>query len=547
VFRFRLIDDNDSAISDTYDVLSRLTQTTQIYGSAVSLAYTYDVVNRRTKMKDMVGDTIYGYDELNRLVSLTDPAGRSFSFGFDAGRRAISVGLANGVNAAMSYDGADQLLSLAYTNNGSATVASAAYQYNVTGTRSSEAREDGNTRNFGYDAVDRVLSSINSTLPAARNEAFAYDPEGNWTTDARVHDAADELTQDANYDYSYDAEGNLAQKTNRTNPADQTNYTYDAQNRLVQVVSPLGTSVYAYAALGRRIARTVNGTTTRYILDEQNVRLELDGSNALSAANTHAALDRLLVRDQGGAPMFFQGDALGNTTALTDAPGAVLERYRYSAFGKLEVLNPDFTAKAGNIPSQHFTFTGREWEPEAGLYFNRARFYDPDSGRWLSRDPIRENGGINLYGYVGNDPVNKSDPFGLDFTNLTSRPVFVLRHGEWILVRPNQTLTGDTDAFSVGVDPWTGDHVAFKWVDPYDVTLRERPLADGGTRLDPELTWVGTKNIERDNIDVADRDTVARWRILSALAQFLRGGYVDETKTFGSNPPPLPKNDAEHK
>ena len=99
---------------------------------------------------------------------------------------------------------------------------------------------------------------------------------------------------------------------------------------------------------------------------------------------------------------------------MTDAIGTVVERYRYSAFGKVEVLNPDFTAKAGNLPVQSYTYTGREWEPEAGLYFNRARFYCPELGRFISRDPIGEKGGINLYGYVGNDALDSTDPKGTD-------------------------------------------------------------------------------------------------------------------------------------
>jgi RHS repeat-associated protein len=405
--------DNDSIITNTFDALSRLTQTTQNHGSGASLTYTYDILNRRGTMNDSVGTTTYFYDELNRLVGLTDPVGRAFTFGFDAAGRPASGSLSNGVTAAVSYDAADQLLSLAYAK-GSTSIASAGYQYNLTGTRSSEAREDGNTRSFGYDPVDRLLSSLNSTLPPDHNEAFSYDQEGNWTINARVHDAADELTQDANYNYAYDPEGNLIQKVNRTNSADVTNYTYDAQNRLVQVVSPLGTSLYAYDALGRRIARTVNGTTTRYLLDGQNVRLEFDGSGALGAANTHAGLDRLLVRGQGGAQLFFQRDALGSTTALTDPSGAVVERYRYSAFGKVEVLNPDFTPKSGDLPTQPYTYTGREWEPEAALYFNRARFYSPEFGRFISKDPFGEKGGINLYGYTANDPLNATDPNGTD-------------------------------------------------------------------------------------------------------------------------------------
>jgi RHS repeat-associated protein len=406
------ISDNDSVVSNIFDALSRLTQTTQTYGTGVSLSYSYDLMNRRATMQDSIGNTTYSYDELNRLIGLTDPVGRSFSFGFDPAGRSISTVLSNGVNAAMSYDAADQLLSLAYANGGT-TVTSAGYQYNATGTRSSEAREDGNTRSFGYDPVDRVLSSFNSTLPASQNETFSYDPEDNRITQGRVHDAADELTQDANYTYTYDQEGNLVQKINTANPMDLTTYSYDAQNRLVGVQTPAASVNYAYDASGRRIARTVNTVTTRYILDGENVRLELDGLNALSAANTHAGMDRLLVRDQGGSQLFYQSDALGSTTALTDVSGVVVERYRYSAFGKLETLNADFSAKAGNLPLTPYTYTSREWQPEAGLYFNRARFYDPDAGRFISRDPIGTNGGTNLYAYVSNNPLTSSDPLGL--------------------------------------------------------------------------------------------------------------------------------------
>jgi RHS repeat-associated protein len=404
--------DNDSAIANVFDTLSRLTQTTQTYVTGVSLSYSYDLMNRRATMQDSAGNTTYSYNELNRLIGLVDPAGRSFSFGYDAASRPVSTVLSNGVNAAISYDTADQLLSLAYANGGG-TVTSAGYQYNATGTRSSEAREDGNTRTFGYDPVDRVLSSLNSALPGGQNETFSYDLGDNRTDQARVYDAADELTQDANYTYTYDQEGNLVQKVNIANPADIAGYSYDAQNRLVGVQTPTASVSYAYDAMGRRIARTVNGVAARYILDGHNVRLELDGSNVLNAANTHAGLDKLLVRDQAGAQLFYQSDALGSITALTDTSGAVVERYRYSAFGVVEVLNPDFTPKVSNMPSQPFTFASREWEPESQLYFCRNRFYGPFLGRFMSRDPIGEEGGTNLYGYVDNDPVNLVDPLGL--------------------------------------------------------------------------------------------------------------------------------------
>jgi RHS repeat-associated protein len=99
--------------------------------------------------------------------------------------------------------------------------------------------------------------------------------------------------------------------------------------------------------------------------------------------------------------------------ALTNQTGTVTERYRYSAFGLPRVLNADFTAKPGHPPQIAYTYTGREWEPETNHSFYRARFYAPESGRFLSRDPIGEQGGMNLYGYVLNDPINRFDPLGL--------------------------------------------------------------------------------------------------------------------------------------
>jgi RHS repeat-associated protein len=454
--------DNDSAISNVFDALSRLTQTTLTYGAEVSLSYTYDLVNRRATMSDSIGNTTYSYDALNRLIGLTDAAGRSFGFGFDSASRPISTALSNGINGSTSYDAADQLLSSVYANS-AGTVTSAGYQYNVTGTRSSEAREDGNVRSFGYDPVDRVLSSINSIWPVNHNEAFSYDLGNNRTDQARLHDAADELTQDASYTYTYDQEGNLVQKVSMSNPADLTSYSYDAQNRLIGLQTASTSISYAYDALDRRIAKRVNGATTRYVLDGGNVRLELDQAGQLLAANTHAGVDRLLVRDQGGAQLFYQSDGVGSSVALTDATGAVVERYRYTAFGVVEALNPDFSAKTGNVPTQPFTFTSREWEPESELYFYRNRFYSATMGRFVNRDPFGETGGINLYAYVGNDSINLTDPFGLGseglhwgfVINLSPNPIRTFgnidgRQQEWIMPPYSASFRNGNNPFANG-------------------------------------------------------------------------------------------------
>ena len=104
---------------------------------------------------------------------------------------------------------------------------------------------------------------------------------------------------------------------------------------------------------------------------------------------------------------YYHGDGLGSVNELTDASGNVARTYRCDSFGKI-------TAQTGTL-DQPFAFTGREYDPETGLYYYRARYYDPKAGRFISKDPIGFGGGdVNLFRYVGNDPINWIDPYGLN-------------------------------------------------------------------------------------------------------------------------------------
>jgi len=148
------------------------------------------------------------------------------------------------------------------------------------------------------------------------------------------------------------------------------------------------------------------------VLDGDNVRLELNAANQVVAVNTVSGLDQLLVRDTASGSYFVHRDGLGSTTAVTDSDGNMVERYRYSAFGQISVLNADFTPKLGNTPVIPETYTGREWDAEAGLYFYRARYYSPTMGRFISQDPIGLKAGQNYYAYCANNPLNATDPSG---------------------------------------------------------------------------------------------------------------------------------------
>jgi RHS repeat-associated protein len=114
-------------------------------------------------------------------------------------------------------------------------------------------------------------------------------------------------------------------------------------------------------------------------------------------------IDEPLATDDGSALSYFQADALGSIAKMTSAAGTVTLTRQYNAWGYLQ-------AGASN---GGYAFTGREWDPETGLYYYRARYYDPKIGRFLSEDPIGFDGGINLYGYVESRPTTATDPYGL--------------------------------------------------------------------------------------------------------------------------------------
>jgi len=161
-----------------------------------------------------------------------------------------------------------------------------------------------------------------------------------------------------------------------------------------------------------------------YIYDNEDILLELDGSNNITARYTHGpGIDEPLIVEKGGASFFYHADGLGSITEITDTAGTVRQRYTYSSFGKIESqLDPTFV--------QPYTFTSREFDPETGLYHYRARVLGPTTGRFHQEDPIRFLGGINFYAYAWNNPVNLTDPFG-ETAFCGSGPLSILIPDSW--------------------------------------------------------------------------------------------------------------------
>jgi RHS repeat-associated protein len=175
-------------------------------------------------------------------------------------------------------------------------------------------------------------------------------------------------------------------------------------------------AAYRYDGLGRRIEKDVDGTVTQFLYDGSDILLEHDGAASLLARYSHGqGVDQPLAveRDvnangtfEAGELFYYQADHQGSVRALTDSAGLAANSYDYDAYGNIEA-----SVEAISNP---YTYTGRELDAEAGLYYYRARYYDPATGRFVNQDPIGFGAGdANLYRYVRNNPANLIDPRGL--------------------------------------------------------------------------------------------------------------------------------------
>jgi len=279
------------------------------------------------------------------------------------------------------------------------------------------------THTYTYDDVYQLT---NATHPQAYNpnESFTYDPVGNRLTShlssAYVYDNLNRLLEDDDYTYTYDNNGNLVSKVDKISIA-TTNYQYDDENGLIQVVTPTDIVQYQYDGFGRRIAKNVNGVVTKYVYDREDILFEVDANGNIKARYTHGpGIDEPISvdRDTNGdgvldTTYYYHYDGLGSVTTITGTTGNVVNTYEYDTFGN--IVN-----QTGSVENA-YTYTAREWDAEAGLYFYRARYYDAEIGRFINGDPIGFAGGdVNFYVYVQNNPINLLDPYGLDWLDASA-------------------------------------------------------------------------------------------------------------------------------
>jgi RHS repeat-associated protein len=219
----------------------------------------------------------------------------------------------------------------------------------------------------------------------------------------------------------YDANGNLTNDGTRS-------FYYDAENQLTNVlVTGQYQEVFVYDGMGRRRIKTnytwqgawMVTNVTRYIYDGNVVIQERDTNNNVLVTYTRGldlggslqgagGIGGLLARTDTNGTTYYHCDGNGNVTALIDGNQNIVARYEYDAYGRL--IGMWGTNAASNV----YLASSKEYDCVSKIYYYGHRYYDPNLQRWLNRDPIAEAGGINMYAYVANDPVDNSDPFGLD-------------------------------------------------------------------------------------------------------------------------------------
>ena len=397
----------------TYDNRDRLVSKANPEGT---LSYNYDLANNLTVLSTTGLSVSYTYDVLNRVSAVAEPNTGTTGYAYDAVGNLGSFTTPNGVSHAYTYDQRNRLTNLAL---GTTITPPAGYTYTLdaVGHRTSVAELSGRTVGYNYDNIYRltgetIACSVNNPTCGSGAIGYTYDRAGNrkQTTSTQSLIATGQFSYDANDRLStdtYDDNGNTTVSQGVTS-------TYDFENHLIGS-GPNITIVYD--GDGNRVKKTVNGVTTTYLVDDLNptgytqVVVETIGGDTRQYVY---GLERLSQRRVTAAVVevrYIGYDGHRSVRLLTESNGAVTDTYEYDAFGN--IVN-----STGTTPNE-FMFAGEQFDRDLGLYYNRARYYKTDTGRFWTADSHESQAGdplgIHRYTYAANSPVSLSDPSGLDY------------------------------------------------------------------------------------------------------------------------------------
>jgi RHS repeat-associated protein len=521
--------DGSGSLTYVYDALDRLTSNTR---GTNTFSYVYDLSSNLTSRTypDSTATT-YTYDEDNRLASAVS-GGATTGYAYDPASNLTQTTLpsGNGYIETRAYDRAGRLYEVKNAK-GASTLSDFVSTLDPVGnpTQIVQSGAVSSTQTYTYDASDR-LSSVcfqAGTCPGTSDPfiRWTYDKVGNRLTQARpgvattnyTYNGLDELTQAGSTGYSYDQNGNEKTAGSRT-------LGYDLANRLATTTSGSTTTTYTYDGDGNRLQASTGSQAskkTNYLWDTagslSQLALERDGNNALLRRYLYGA--RRISMRSGTSDYYFHHDALGSVRNVTSSTGATQWTDTYEPFGAIR----SETKNAGGAPDNFMKFTGEYLDP-TGLYYVRARQYDPTSGRFTQVDPVsfsKSATTMSDYLYAGDEPTVMVDPSGMTFVPSDSGQASAAD-----ATSPSDTDIGDLSFFSADAAGTANALTPAQRRNAriiFRLALDARLLARRGREMVAAAYMESTLNARAVN-----RSTGA-----AGLFQLLSAGYVRRAKALG--------------
>ena len=433
-------DDDGLVVSFERDGLGRVMS--MEYADGTSKSFAYDALGRLVEATNQHGTVGFEYDAAGRIVGETDPHGTA-TFAYDPAGRLTEAGFGEGMSinyehtrdqlkvaghgaaAEISYDDFGRVARLDLSNGTfeearfdgyrrprsvTRTAGTTTYDYDDNECMEKIHHAGGVQEVFERDVQGRLVAAARMAGDAQEKVVFGYDAQGNRTPGAATvtYGPGNRLERSGSEEFKYDARGRLTERLD--GKGRRTAYVYDQADVLVAVYGPDTTVEFKYDALGRRIAKSVDGAETRFSWEGVRLTHEWrpggEERHYVYLPDSFAPLICYRRLPFGTWEAFyFQNDHRGCPEALTDADGQVVWQARSGAFGELQEESGDFDQCLG-LPGQYR-------DRETGLVYNHHRYYAPELTTYITPDPIGHLGGEQLYAYTA-DPITRIDPLGLN-------------------------------------------------------------------------------------------------------------------------------------